>query len=124
MKRVLLLLAALVCLAHPSWAQQPSFTVDKKLADAGKKLFTSKGCVACHTIGKGKLVGPDLKGVVGRRGVDWIERWLHDPPGMIASDSVAKALRKEYPIEMPNLQLTAEEIRGLVNYLAGRAREK
>ncbi|MEM4658894.1 MAG: c-type cytochrome, partial [Candidatus Methanosuratincola sp.] len=34
--------------------------VNKELAEKGEKLFAEKGCAACHTIGKGKLVGPDL----------------------------------------------------------------
>jgi mono/diheme cytochrome c family protein len=104
--------------AHAAAAQKPAFTVDKKLAESGKKLFTEKGCVACHTIGKGQLVGPDLKGVTDRRSIAWLERWLHDPPAMVASDSIAKALRKDYPVEMPNLQLTPDEIRAVINYLA------
>ena len=33
---------------------------------AGQQTFQSV-CVSCHTIGKGKLVGPDLAGVTERR---------------------------------------------------------
>ncbi|HVA99001.1 MAG TPA: cytochrome c, partial [Bacteroidia bacterium] len=32
----------------------------------GKELFQNN-CKTCHTIGHGKLVGPDLKGVADRR---------------------------------------------------------
>jgi cytochrome c2 len=29
--------------------------------ELGERLFTEKGCVACHTVGEGRLVGPDLQ---------------------------------------------------------------
>lgn len=34
-------------------------------AENGKKLFTTRGCVACHSLGSGKAskAGPDLAGV-------------------------------------------------------------
>ena len=30
---------------------------------AGELVFEKYDCNACHTIGKGRLIGPDLKGV-------------------------------------------------------------
>jgi cytochrome c oxidase subunit II len=35
-------------------------------ADQGAKLYTSKGCVACHTTTGAKLVGPSWKGIYGK----------------------------------------------------------
>lgn len=44
-------------------------------------------CVACHTVGEGLKVGPDLAGVGTRRPADELDKWLKDPqafkPGTI-----------------------------------------
>ena len=39
-----------------------------------KALFEQK-CAACHTIGKGRLVGPDLAGVNKRRSKKWLNNF-------------------------------------------------
>jgi mono/diheme cytochrome c family protein len=36
------------------------------LALSGEELFIQNRCVRCHTIGRGRFVGPDLAGVDGR----------------------------------------------------------
>ena len=41
-------------------------------AAAGKKLFQDKTCSACHTVGGGDLVGPDLKNVTKERPHEWL----------------------------------------------------
>lgn len=41
----------------------------------GQALFQEK-CVACHTIGQGDRVGPDLAGVTARRSHAWLEAWI------------------------------------------------
>jgi cytochrome c2 len=85
--------------------------------EEGKELFQSKGCTGCHTIGKGKLVGPDLKGVTQRRSEDWLKKWIKSPDTMILTDPTAKELLKQYLTPMPNLGLTDEEVNALISYL-------
>jgi nitrite reductase (NO-forming) len=85
-------------------------------AVAGKLAFESK-CLACHTIGQGKKLGPDLAGVTKRRRDDWLARWLKSPETMLKSDADAKALLTEYNnIPMPNQSLTDAEIKQYIKY--------
>jgi len=42
-------------------------------------------CVSCHTIGGGRLTGPDLKNVKERQDRDWLARFIQNPRGVIAS---------------------------------------
>jgi len=84
---------------------------------AGERVFLRSGCLGCHTVGRGRLIGPDLAGVLGRRTVDWLRRWLQDPPRMLL-DPALKAEFKDYPTSMPNLNLGPGDIELLVQYLA------
>jgi len=85
-------------------------------AVAGKLAFESK-CLACHTIGGGKKLGPDLAGVTKHRTEDWLVRWLKSPETMLKTDEHAKAMLKEYNnIPMPNQSLTEPEIRQFIKY--------
>lgn len=86
-------------------------------ASAGSTLFQQK-CAACHTIGQGKRVGPDLKGITKLRSEAWLKTWLKDPSAMIASgDPDAKKISGEYPMTMPNLGLSDQQIGDLIAYL-------
>src|SRR6266571_1155119 len=68
----------------------------------GKLAFESK-CLACHSVGEGKKLGPDVAGVTKRRTDAWLARWLREPEKMLATDADAKALLKEHDnIPMPN----------------------
>jgi mono/diheme cytochrome c family protein len=87
-----------------------------ELNEKGQQIFQVKGCGACHTIGGGRLTGPDLKGVTKRREEKWLRSWLKSPDTMIYSDSIAKELLKEYLVPMPNLGLTDEDIDALISY--------
>ncbi len=81
----------------------------------GKMIFESK-CLACHSMGQGPKLGPDLAGVTERRQDEWIERWLRDPQRMLAADDTAKAVRKRFLLDMPNQQLSPQDIAGLLRY--------
>ena len=95
------------------------YTVAQLLTpDAGVLLFQSR-CSACHTIGKGDAVGPDLAGVTSRRDRDWLVRYLKAPDQMLAEkDPIAVALLGKYKnITMPNLHLSDGEIATVLAYL-------
>lgn len=84
----------------------------------GQGLFFT-ACAACHTIGEGVRVGPDLAGVTLRRDRDWLERYIQAPQRMIAQgDPVAVALDAQFPVvRMPNLGLGPTDVGDLIDYL-------
>jgi nitrite reductase (NO-forming) len=85
-------------------------------AVAGKLAFESK-CLACHSVGQGKKLGPDVLGVTKRRSDAWLARWLKSPEKMLQTDADAKALLKEYNnLPMPNQSLSDAEIRQYIKY--------
>lgn len=111
-----LLLALIIGVTGVAFAKPLAQTPD------GKTLFTEKGCSACHTIGGGKLVGPDLQGVTELRTKEWLTNWISAPDKVLASgDPIATQLVKEYGIEMPNLGLTPDQVAALIAYLGGGA---
>jgi len=82
----------------------------------GKQGFETK-CFACHSIGHGRKLGPDLAGVTRRRSDAWLTKWLKSPETMLANDADAKKLLKEYNnIPMPNQNMTDAEIRQYLKY--------
>jgi mono/diheme cytochrome c family protein len=84
----------------------------------GQSLYNQK-CKACHTIGDGPLIGPDLKDVTQQRDVNWIKAFITAPDQVIASgDPVATQLVAQYKIKMPNLGLTATDVDALLAYLS------
>src|SRR5688572_32146177 len=98
----------------------PSFAISKRPADVarGQEVFAEKGCTACHKIGGGKLVGPDLKGVTARRDETWIKRMILRPDVMLKEDEVAKKLLAEHLTPMPNQNVDpAKDLPPLLAYL-------
>ena len=90
--------------------------------DTGALVFQNR-CGACHTIGKGDSVGPDLAGVTTRRERGWLEHYLRAPDQMLAeNDPTATALFARYrEVPMPNLRLSDGEISVLLAFLEGQA---
>lgn len=85
-------------------------------AVAGKLAFESK-CLACHSVGQGRKLGPDLAGVTKRRSDAWLSKWLTAPEKMLEADADAKAMLKEFNnIPMPNQSLSDAEIRQYLRY--------
>jgi len=89
----------------------PKITIstDAAVIAQGKDLFATKGCVGCHKIGGGKLVGPDLKGVTARRDQDWVVKMILRPDVMVKEDETAKKLLAEHMVPMPNQNVDAQK---------------
>jgi mono/diheme cytochrome c family protein len=88
------------------------------LADDGAAIFQAK-CAACHSIGKGTIVGPDLKGVTSKEPHDWLVKWIAKPSAVIAAgDPTATALIKQYPMQMPDLGLSDADVQSVLAYIA------
>ncbi len=87
------------------------------LVEKGEKIF-QEICTACHTVGGGVLVGPDLKGVTRRRDLAWLRRFILAPDQMLnEKDPIALALFEEYGIPMPSFGLTEEQVEAIIAYL-------
>jgi mono/diheme cytochrome c family protein len=77
-------------------------------------------CSACHTIGGGKLVGPDLKNIHEKRKEDWLIKFIQSSQSMIKSgDPEAVALFNENnKVVMPDQPLNASDIKSILQYIS------
>lgn len=84
----------------------------------GELLFSQK-CVSCHTIGRGKLIGPDLSNVHKIRTEDWIIKFIQSSQSVIKSgDSTAVAVFNQYnQTVMPDQKLSVNEIKSIIDYI-------
>ncbi|MDZ4246082.1 MAG: c-type cytochrome [Dehalococcoidia bacterium] len=86
-------------------------------SEAGETIFSQK-CKVCHSIGQGRMLGPDLKGVTGKRDREWLVRFIVAPDKLIAQgDPIAGELLKEYGIPMPNLGLSGKDAGEVLDYI-------
>ena len=108
-----LLSLILLLLVSPARAEMPAQT-----APQGEAIFQQK-CQACHTIGGGRLVGPDLLGVTQRRDRTWLAGFISAPDQVLATnDPIAAQLLADYGgLPMPNLGLSETEVAALITYL-------
>ena len=84
----------------------------------GQYLFSTR-CAACHTIGNGDKIGPDLLGVTNVRDRAWLARMIADANKMIEEkDPIAMALFQKYKgIRMPKLDLPEADVNTLIEYM-------
>lgn len=89
----------------------------------GERPFRTR-CAACHTIGQGESIGPDLAGVTERRDRGWLTRWLSDPKELIEQrDPLAlELLERHRRVQMPSLALGGAEVAELLEYIESRSR--
>ena len=99
---------------------EPAAEPSSALAIRGKELISSRGCIGCHTIdgvpGALGTIGPDLTHVGSRiriasgileRTPENVAAWLRDPQALKPGNN------------MPNLNLSEDDISALVAYLDG-----
>jgi protein SCO1/2 len=84
----------------------------------GEFLFGSR-CSACHTLGQGDKIGPDLAGVTARREQAWLVRYVTQADKLRAEgDPTATALLAKYKdIRMPNMNLGSADVAAILSYL-------
>jgi protein SCO1 len=97
----------------PSYANVPPVPTKD-----GRYLF-ARHCAACHTIGHGDKIGPDLLGVADVRDHAWLARQIATPDKVLADhDPIATALFRQYKeVQMPNLRLNEEEVGLIIDFL-------
>jgi cytochrome c551/c552 len=88
----------------------------------GKAIFTAT-CTACHSIGKGTIVGPDLKDVRKSFSDDWIMKWVKGSQAMVeAKDTKAVELFNKFNmIPMPDQTLSDGEIKAVLDYITAES---
>lgn len=95
------------------------FLVNTIPAQTGGEDTFKSACASCHTIGKGKLVGPDLSRVYERRTQDWLLKFIRSSQSLIKSgDEQAVAVYNEYnKIQMPDNNLSDDQILNILEYI-------
>ena len=95
-----------------------------KLANQPGQALFLKACAACHTVGMGRHIGPDLEGITSRRTQDWIVRYMVAPDKMRhQNDPIAASLRRQFPgVLMPNLGLGETDARDVIAYLKAQTK--
>jgi protein SCO1/2 len=95
------------------------------VSDKGQYLFATR-CAACHTIGHGIKIGPDLQGVTNVRDRGWLLRFIQKPDQLLAEkDPLATTLFKQYKeIQMPNVRLGPDDTESIVKFLEAQSAPK
>ena len=95
-----------------------TFMVAGQSLENGKSIFDSN-CKICHSIGKGKMIGPDLSDIHEKREKDWLFQFITNSAALIESgDEMAVALYEEYDqLDMPAHDLSDTELEDLLAYI-------
>jgi mono/diheme cytochrome c family protein len=95
---------------------------DGMTQERGEQVFNTT-CFACHTIGGGRLVGPDLLSVHERRSQEWLESFVKSSQSMInEGDADAVAVFEEYNrIPMPDSLVSEQQIRQVLSYIKSQS---
>jgi len=90
----------------------------------GQSTFANH-CAACHTIGRGDRLGPDLLNVTTTREREWLTRFITAPDKVRESgDPIATALRAKFKeVIMPRLDLGTADAELLIDYIDRQSRE-
>ncbi len=87
--------------------------------------FFKQNCISCHTIGGGRLVGPDLKNVTSRKDRGWLVQFLQNPKAMMDSgDAYALKLQQDARgVIMPAIPgMTAAQAQAVLDMIAAESK--
>lgn len=85
---------------------------------SGEKSFKAT-CSACHTIGKGKVVGPDLAGISQKRNEKWLVSWIKSSQTLVKNNDplAVKIFNENNKIVMPDANLSDMQIKDILAYI-------
>jgi mono/diheme cytochrome c family protein len=80
----------------------------------------------CHTVGGGRLVGPDLSGVHQRRAEKWLVSFIQSSQAFInKGDPEAKKIFEEFnKIIMPDQDLSDDQVKAVIAYITASSPKK
>lgn len=84
-------------------------------AHRGGQLLVEHGCAACHSVGGGDVLGPDLAGVGNKYSREQLVLWLTNTDA-VYEHAGRRPLNRGYP-EMPNQSVDPREADLIVGYL-------
>ncbi|MCC6722569.1 MAG: c-type cytochrome [Bacteroidia bacterium] len=103
------------------------FTIsNKSIAQSSGEDAFKQTCAACHTVGGGKLVGPDLKNTNQRHSEEWLIKFIKSSQTVVKSgdkyaDSIFNAFGKTI---MPDQALDDSKIKDIIAYIADKSAGK
>jgi cytochrome c2 len=94
------------------------FSSSQLFSQNGQQLFRTN-CAACHSIGKGKLTGPDLMGVDSRYDETWMLKWIKSSQSLVKAkdEKAVKLFNNNNKIVMPDQSLKEDEIKAVLAYI-------
>ncbi len=105
---------------YAAWIREP-FSGDKSLVEIGQILYTSKGCVQCHTIDGSSNTGPTWQNLFGSETrYNSAAAWKIDENAIReAVYEPAAKIRQGYPNQMATYQgrINDKELRALIAYM-------
>jgi mono/diheme cytochrome c family protein len=93
--------------------------LDKDMAERGEDIFDLK-CSSCHKLDQ-RYVGPALGDVLTRRTPTYVMNMIMAPDTMYTRHPEARALLAQYATQMPNLHLSREDARAIVEHIRKEA---
>ncbi|GAA4446567.1 hypothetical protein GCM10023189_01830 [Nibrella saemangeumensis] len=99
---------------------QNAYATDKQVIAKGQQLF-QQNCSACHNFLQ-KGIGPNLAQVTAEVSPQWLKKFIHNAPAVIASgDARATKLYKEYQQYMPAFtSLSDTDLQALMSFIHSR----
>lgn len=82
----------------------------------GKAIYEMK-CLPCHKLTGDRLVGPGWSGVTKRRQPLWIMNMVTNVDMMLAKDEEAQKLLELCLVRMPNLSISPEDARSILEFM-------
>lgn len=97
-----------------------AYSTDKQLLAKGQQLF-QQNCTACHNFLQ-KGIGPSLAQVTAEVSPQWLKKFIHNAPAVIASgDTRASRLYKEYQQYMPAFtSLNDTDLQAIMSFIHSR----